>query len=143
MWTDDAIPDAEEARRFQNANLMGQTKHFGGTAFKYTRTYTDDPTEAAEEARKLIDMVDVITTSGPGTGHAATRAKVVAMKEVLGDRPLALASGVNAANITDYVGCADIVLAASSIETASYSGTFNQPKLVELILAARSARPPG
>lgn len=140
LWTDDAIPEAKAALNYQIEHLNGQTRHFGGVAFKYTRAYTDDPARAAEEATRLTDMVDVVTTSGPGTGHAASPAKIRAMKDAIGDRPLALASGVDAKNIARYLGSVDFVLAATSIETASYSGGFDQEKLGALLLAARSAR---
>ncbi len=59
--------------------------YFGGVAFKYQRP-VEDLTSAARIAARYMD---VVTTSGPGTGIAAARDKIVAMKEAVGDLPLA------------------------------------------------------
>ena len=59
--------------------------------------------------------MDVVTTSGPGTGWSASVEKIGAMKEALGDFPLAIASGVTPENVTDYLGIADCFLVATGI----------------------------
>ena len=60
--------------------------------------------DVGKAARIAAEYVDVVTTSGPGTGQAADRDKIQAMKEVLGSNPLAIASGITAQNIGDYYG---------------------------------------
>lgn len=55
--------------RRRRDGCAGRTKHFGGVAFKYTLSYTDDPVQAAEEARRLVDRL----TSSPRTDRAPVR----------------------------------------------------------------------
>ncbi|MEO5949213.1 MAG: hypothetical protein ABIP74_02320 [Candidatus Saccharimonas sp.] len=143
LWADDAISTAglHDVPALKSANLMEDVAYFGGIAFKYTRHYTDDPAEAAAQAVEYASMVDVVTTSGAGTGISAKVDKVAAMKQAMReagiDKPLALASGVTIDNIRSFGQAGlDIVLAASSIETGKYSGVFNLYKMYELIHAA-------
>ena len=133
---DDGSPSAAMRYKVEYPELSG-VKLFGGVAFKYTVTYTDDPDTAAGEAADLEPFVDVVTTSGPGTGVAAPPRKIAAMKQVI-DKPLAIASGVDAANIGDYAGIVDCVLVASSVETEPYSGIFHTARLSEFISVAHS-----
>ena len=85
--------------------------YFGGVAFKYQRP-VENLALAATIARQYMD---VVTTSGPGTGWSASVEKIRAMKEALGDFPLAIASGVTPENVTDYLGIADCFLVATGI----------------------------
>jgi predicted TIM-barrel enzyme len=71
--------------------------------------------DLAKAARRAAPWIDVVTTSGPGTGKAAAPAKVRAMKEALGEHPLALASGVTPENVTDYLPWVDGFLVATGI----------------------------
>lgn len=64
--------------------------YFGGVAFKYQR-----PVTALDDAARIASQyMDVVTTSGPGTGSAAAVAKIQRMKAALGEFPLAIASGI-------------------------------------------------
>jgi hypothetical protein len=85
--------------------------YFGGVAFKYQRP-VEDLTRAA---RLAVRYMDVVTTSGPGTGIAAAREKIVAMKEAVGGFPLAIASGITPENVGDYLDVADCFLVATGI----------------------------
>lgn len=105
----------------------------GGVAFKYTEGYTAEPRAAADAAEELGGHMDIVTTSGAGTGFAPSPAKIRAMKARIGDKPLAVASGVDASNITKYGGVLDQVLVASSLETGKYSGEFVPEKVRELV----------
>ena len=87
--------------------------YFGGVAFKY-QPQPVDLREAVRLAR--ADGVDVVTTSGPATGQPASLDKVLRFREALGDRPLALASGVSAGNVRAFLPHVDAFLVASSIE---------------------------
>jgi predicted TIM-barrel enzyme len=62
-----------------------------------------------------MPFMDVVTTSGVGTGHAAEIDKIQGMKQALGDFPLAIASGIKPANVTDYLPHADCFLVATGI----------------------------
>lgn len=107
----------------------------GGVAFKYTPSYTDDPVGAAAAARELEPFVDVVTTSGPGTGMSPQPEKLAAMKHAIG-KPLAVASGIGPDNIHGYAGTVDQILVASSVETQPYSGIFDVAMLAEFITIA-------
>ena len=61
-------------------------------------------------------MTDVITTSGTGTGIAPNLKKRREVKDgVAGRKPIAIASGVSAANVVDILPYVDHFLVASSI----------------------------
>jgi len=105
LWSDDCGEERIDTR------LM----HFGGVAFKYQREVPPSGYAAAIEAALAVG-VDVVTTSGPETGVAASIDKLRAFREVLGDRPLAVASGVSIDNVRAQLPFVDAFLVASSIE---------------------------
>lgn len=118
VWADDALIDdsaAEQpaARRIRELQQQRDWTglYFGGVAFKYQRPVRD-PAEAARRARPWMDLV---TTSGPGTGHPASPLKVRRMKEAIAPAPLALASGVTPENVNDYLPWADCFLVSTGI----------------------------
>lgn len=129
IWSDNAgIDERSDAQaageRFQKARRKsGWTGlYFGGVAFKYQRQVPDAELPlAAEKARAWMD---VITSSGPGTGRAASVEKPQALRRGAGGHPLALASGVSPENIAGFLPYVDAYLVASEIETASYSGVL-------------------
>lgn len=85
--------------------------YFGGVAFKYQGSVTD----VAKVARLAVPFVDVITTSGTGTGVAANLTKIRVMKEAVGNHPLAIASGITPENVGEYMPYADCFLVATGI----------------------------
>lgn len=137
LWTDDATRGANilALRKYHGLEAV---RFFGGVAFKYTSSFTDDPDLAGDIAARYRAHVDVMTTSGPATAVAASLEKVQAMKAAIGDQELALASGVSPANIANYAPYVDMVLAASSIETKPYSGVFIERTLRDLVQAAHN-----
>ncbi len=77
---------------------------------------------------------DVCTTSGPGTGMAASIDKIANIRGAIGpDKPLAIASGVSAENIGSYKEYIDYALVSTSI---TGSGEMIDPKKLELLVAA-------
>lgn len=106
---------------------------FGGLAMKGPG-YIDDPFEAATFIEYAKGYVDVVTTSGPGTGIASPieRLRQIRLAMDLGEK-LAVASGVDAHNIADQARYADYFLVASSIETKPMSGIFDPKKLRQLM----------
>jgi hypothetical protein len=95
--------------------------------------------ELAAAARVSSRFIDVVTTSGPGTGLEAHRGKIATMKGAIGDFPLAIASGITPENANDYLDLADCFLVATGI-----SDTFSElnPGLVrELVRNVRSPHP--
>ncbi len=143
VWIDDALideacDDQPAARRV----LQAQHEHgwrglyFGGVAFKYQRPVQD----VARAARRAAGYMDVVTTSGPGTGQAASPGKVRLMKQAIGDHPLALASGVTPENVTEYLPWIDCAIVATGI---SYSLEDLDPARVrDLVRIVRAWRPP-
>jgi predicted TIM-barrel enzyme len=83
-------------------------------AFKYQRQIED--LEAA--CRIACRFVDVVTTSGPGTGQAASVVTIRQMKQALGGWPLAIASGITPENVGDYLPFADCFLVATGISSS-------------------------
>ena len=66
--------------------------------------------------------MDVVTSSGRGTGIAADIEKVRILREAIPDTPLGLASGVTPENVGAYLPYVEAYLVATGIETARYSG---------------------
>lgn len=121
LWTDNARVDERKDEQKDAQRIWDELRavskweglHFGGVAFKGQRKVR--PEHLAEAARKAIPFLDVVTTSGPGTGEAADVGKLRTMKEALGPHPLAVASGVTPDNILDHAPHVDAVLVASGI----------------------------
>jgi len=118
IWVDNAMIDENsdiqtEAEIIQKVREKSgwQGLYFGGVAFKYQRLVTD-----LERASTIaMTYMDVVTTSGPGTGKAANTTKIQRMKQALGDFPLAIASGIRPDNIENYLDIADCFLVATGI----------------------------
>jgi hypothetical protein len=118
VWADNAMIDESNdqqpyAQRVLDARDVHspRTLYFGGVAFKYQR-HVDD---LASAAKKAAEFMDVVTTSGPGTGQAAHVDKIRAMKQALGEFPLAIASGITPDNIGAYLPHSDCYLVATGI----------------------------
>lgn len=120
-WADDARiderradDDQEEAETIsavrQESGWSGV--YFGGTAFKKQREVA--PEHLGFSAEIAARHMDVVTTSGVGTGHEAEASKIEIFRRSIGDRPLALASGVTPENARVY-GDVDCFLVATGI----------------------------
>ncbi len=106
LWCDASITpvDAKANRKFKG-------QFFGGLAFKYQ----PQPTDLESACMDSTLATDVATTSGPGTGKAATTTKIQLLRSFLGNHPMAIASGVSVDNIESYKGLVNYLLVASSI----------------------------
>lgn len=132
IWIDNAGISEEEPNPVRIAQDVAKARnvykhrglYFGGVAFKYQGP-TRDPARAAKLA---IPFVDIVTTSGNGTGIAASIKKIRLMKEAIGTHPLAIASGITPENVTEYMEFADCFLVATGV---SYSHTKLNPSLVQ------------
>lgn len=140
VWIDNAgieegqedQPYAERVSAVRQSRALG-CLYFGGVAFKYQR-HVDDLEAACRVAARYMD---VVTTSGPGTGHAADVEKIRRMKQALDGTPLAIASGITPENVADYLPYADSFLVATGI---SRSFTELDPVRVRaLVERARSS----
>ncbi len=129
IWSDSADIDEQSdvqpaGARFERARRKTGWPglYFGGVAFKYQREVPAARLPAAAE--HAIPWMDVITSSGPGTGYAASVEKAKALRSGAGRHPLALASGVSPENVAGFLPHVDAYLVASEIETAKYSGVL-------------------
>lgn len=118
LWADNARIDEEEDAQSDAETIRASREasgwkglYFGGVAFKYQRPVRDH----ARAARLAAGFMDVVTTSGPGTGQAAPVEKIRTMKQAIGSFPLAIASGITPENIHDYLDHADCFLVATGI----------------------------
>jgi hypothetical protein len=108
LWTD-RMP----ASRLDD--LPAVTKVYGGVAFKHQNSgLTGEPLRHAID--HAVARVDVITTSGDATGKPPSIEKLVEISDCVAHRaPIAVASGVNAGNVTAMKPYVDIFMIASSI----------------------------
>jgi len=100
--------------------------HFGGVAFKYQDLVAlgaaGDVALAAKDAG-----IEVVTTSGPGTGEPPTVEKVSTMRAAIGDHALAVASGITPENVGSFLPYVDAFLVATGIEESF--GVFDSGKV--------------
>lgn len=85
---------------------------FGGVAFKYQAFVP--ASEFEKVAEMAVPYMDVVTTSGPGTGAAAHASKIASFRKGAGQAAIALASGVTPENASDYRD-ADCFIVATGI----------------------------
>lgn len=137
IWCDDAGVDERaaaqtSAERVDVARAGFGGLYFGGVAFKYQR-HVDDLEAAAMAA---VGHMDVLCTSGAGTGSAPTAEHVARL--ATGVLPVAVASGVSAENAAELVAAgARALLVASSLEVEF--GRIDAGRLEKLIGAVRVA----
>jgi predicted TIM-barrel enzyme len=142
VWVDNAcIDERHDAQPNADAIRTAQRKsgwtglYFGGVAFKYQR-HVDDLAAACRIASRYMD---VVTTSGPGTGRAAAVEKIAAMKAALGEHPLAIASGITPDNVGDYLPFADCFLVATGISKSF--DELDEDLVKALVAKVRAFRP--
>ena len=136
IWVDNSLID-ERNEKQPLADMVAEARegsgwhglYFGGVAFKYQRPVAD----LAGAARIAANYMNVITSSGPGTGMAAYPEKFEAMKRAIGDTPLAIASGITPENVHEYLGVADCFLVATGI---SKSFTELEPMKLQALINA-------
>lgn len=138
-WSDSPGVNSKETaeRAFAvQALLKANPGHqfFGSVAFKYQPHEPDAPAAAAAAA----DLGMLATTSGPATGKAPEFEKLRAMREALGTRPLAVASGITPDNIHELGGPLTHVLVSTGV-----SRSFHEldQKLLDWLAKAASNVP--
>lgn len=104
-WADDAriderVDDQAEARAIASARAGWDGLYFGGTAFKKQRPV--EPDAFGRAAGLACDWMDVVCTSGLATGVEADDSKIATFRAAIGDKPLALASGITPENAARY-----------------------------------------
>ena len=131
-WADDARVDEDGDTSDVEQIAMARVRsgwdglYFGGTAFKKQRHV--DPARLGDAARSACPYMDVITTSGVATGQEADLGKIETFRAAIGDRPLALASGITPENAQSYADV-DCFMVATGINAA---GNFYDIDLARL-----------
>ena len=139
-WADDACIDENgvnlAAKRIAKARLTSswQGLYFGGTAFKKQREV--DPSQYGDAAREACPFMDVITTSGIATGQEAHLSKIETFRAAIGDRPMALASGISPENAESYADV-DCFMVATGINKPGNFYDINPARLAELMAITR------
>src|SRR5574342_153790 len=137
IWSDNAGIDERTAHAHAKAFVAARRAadcsglYFGGVAFKYQR-----PIATADLPRvgsAAVPYMDVVCTSGPGTGHAANIEKVRALREGIGRHAMALASGVTPENVREYMPYVQAFLVGTGIE--SRIGVLEPRKIAALVRA--------
>lgn len=150
IWIDDSkqgILGAEsEAETISKSYLDGETNakindfkpflYFGGVAFKYCK----QPNDLSKSTVEAFSNMDIVTTSGDGTGLSANIKKIKTMYDSLcvfktnnkhnKECSLALASGVSIDNIHTYLPYVDYFLVSSSI--SDNHDILNKEKTIKL-----------
>lgn len=134
IWCDTANlvrpGDEEKAKNLQNARFRKDMLYFGGVEFKYQRQ--PHPYDYEWLYQTAVKYVDVITTSGPGTGKEIRLDKLIRIRESVGTHPVAVASGIDEGNIHEISKYADYLMVASSI-TEPNTELIMKAKLQRLI----------
>ncbi len=138
IWVDNARIDEfgnEQNEPLRIKDLIHANKwnglYFGGIAFKYQR-----PAYNLEKLAKIAARyMDVVTTSGPATGQAASVEKIRLISQAISGKPLAIASGITPENVKDYLKLANCFLVATGISSDFY--TLDEAKTKRLVEKVR------
>ncbi|MEM9059067.1 MAG: adenine phosphoribosyltransferase [Pseudomonadota bacterium] len=135
-WADDARVDehgrnseADEIAAVRTASGW-QGLYFGGIAFKKQRPI--DPAHWCDAAREAAPYMDIVTTSGIATGHEADLTKIRDFRSGIGDRPLALASGITPENARSYADV-DAFMVATGINAPGDFYSIDLARLAALM----------
>lgn len=141
-WADDACLDEREPRQAEAVAIAAARAasgwrglYFGGVAFKKQRPV--DPAHHALSAQIAAPYVEIVTTSGLATGQAADLAKIADFRRGLGDRPLALASGITPDNAAQFCAEVDCFLVATGINRPGDFYTIDPGRLDALLAITR------
>ena len=137
VWVDNAEVDERLEHQLAAENILtakAQSRwsglYFGGVAFKYQRPVVYSGLAAAIAK----NYVDVVTTSGAATGESASVEKIRDMKQAIAPTPLAIASGITAANVPDYLPWVDYFLVATGISRDFYTLDSQKTKQLAQII---------
>ena len=140
-WADDAridehganIEAQEIAQIYQDSGWAGL--YFGGTCFKKQREI--DPAFYSASAQHACAFMDVVTTSGVATGQEADLGKITTFRDAIGDKALAIASGITPQNAANYRDV-DCFMVATGINEAGNFYDIDPARLHALMQVTRS-----
>lgn len=133
LWTD-FLPDDNDLAVLSELRQDGLWKPqlFAGVAFKYQ----PQPSDLKKAAQDVAGRIDVLTTSGAGTGHAPDLEKLAVLSEGFGAK-IAVASGTTPENVVSMLPYVDYFLVATGISKDFH--TIDADKCRALVDAVRSA----
>jgi len=143
-WGDDARIDefADRYNQTEAEEILTVKKnsgwnglYFGGTCFKKQREVL--PEHHATSASLATGFMDVVTTSGIATGHAADTNKVKIFRESCEDCAIALASGVTPENVDQYSELVDCLMVATGINVPNDFYNIDPLRLEKLMQKLR------
>jgi hypothetical protein len=128
LWADTSYLQSKSTLHIaEKIAEIKQTTYFGCVAFKYQK-----PEEDLEwSCSKAKELMDIVVTSGDGTSYAPAIEKIKTIKSFIGDKPLAIASGITPENKSMYQDLVDCFMVASSI-TDKYENII-ESRLKDLI----------
>ncbi len=142
-WADDACMDERQSSQFEAEAIAAiraasgwQGMYFGGVCFKKQRPV--DPAYNEHSARIALPFMDVVTTSGVATGHAADMTKISDFRRGLGQAPLAIASGITPDNAAHYAADVDCFLVATGINRTGDFYNIDPARLSALLDLCRA-----
>lgn len=139
-WADDACIDEDganvEAKTIKQARADSgwDGLYFGGTAFKKQRFV--EPDRYGDAAREACPFMDVVCTSGVATGQEADLSKIETFRAAIGDKPMALASGISPENAQDYADV-DCFMVATGINEPGNFYDIDPQRLADLMAISR------
>lgn len=127
IWSD-YTPTGEELERFLELRKNYNFEFFGGVAFKYQ----PQPKDLFQAGKDSVGIVDVLTTSGPGTGQAPELNKLSLLSDGFGGK-IAVASGTTPENVKSMLPWVDCFLVSTGISKDFYTIDSNKcKKLVDV-----------
>lgn len=133
LWSDYTPSGLErETLEAEKHDMSFSGLFFGGVAFKY-QPQPSDLLKAAEDVR---GFVDVLTTSGDGTGHAPEVEKLAVLAEGFGNK-IAVASGVTPENVVPMLPYLSHILVSTGISKDFY--TIDPDKCRRLVDVVKSS----
>ena len=118
LWKDDSHISEDEVQNIPNlmidqfARMQWDGLYFGGVLFKYTSCVHDCPIKIVQKASTYMD---VLTTSGTATGTPIDIDKFHLIASNKGSIPMAVASGIDAHNVTMLKKSCNIYIVRTSI----------------------------
>lgn len=133
LWSDYTPSGLErETLEAEKHDMSFRGLFFGGVAFKY-QPQPSDLRKAAEDVR---GFVDVLTTSGVGTGYAPEVEKLAVLAEGFGNK-IAVASGVTPENVAPMLPYLSHILVSTGISKDFY--TIDPEKCKHLVDVVKSS----
>lgn len=133
IWSD-YTPSGMEREALERArqHMAFNGLLFGGIAFKYQ----PQPADLRQAAEEVKGFIDVLTTSGDGTGYAPEVEKLAILAEGFGNK-IAVASGVTPENVVPMLPYLSHILVSTGISKDFY--TIDPDKCKRLVDVVKSS----